>query len=957
MNAHAATFVVISADDGDATCDDTHCSLREAIKAANLNAGSDAISFAIPGSGVRTILPATALPIITGPVVINGYTQPGASPNTLADGDNAVLLIELDGIQVGGTDNGLFLTGGGSTVRGLVINHFGGDGIRLGGAGNNTIAGNFLGTIPSGLGDGANDDGIVVDDCSGNTIGGVAPADRNLISGNADDGVDIRGPLATGNVVVGNFIGTTVAGSASLGNADEGLQIRSSSNTIGGTAPGARNVISGNAHDGIHLQGADASGNVVVGNLFGLDPTGTADVANLLDGIFLDGASSNTIGGTSAAARNVISRNLGNGITIQDGSSNVIQGNFIGTDVTGTLDKGNHAHGIAVVQASGTKIGGSSFGARNVISANALNGVLIASGTGTIVEGNLIGTDANGEIRVPNFQNGVEIHAASNTVGGTSSGAGNVISGNFSDGIFIVDPGATGNLIAGNLIGVDAAGTAPLPNGIGLDSGVVIDHASGNTVGGTTPDARNVISGNDGNGVRLVSASTNIIAGNFIGTDISGTVALGNSLSGVTLVEPDTVSTGNVIGGTTAAANVISGNGQDGIEIFAGTGNLVQHNFIGTDATGTGAIGNTLDGVEIAGGSGNTIGGADSGNRISFNGRDGVRATGGTGNAIESNAISANTGLGIDLNGDGVTSNDVGDADLGPNDFQNFPELTSVSSDATSTTIAGSLHSNARRRVTLEFFANAACDSSGSGEGQTLLGSTIVTTPSAGLVTFTVALSGAVPVGQANITATATDADGGTSEFSSCAPVAPGTPPPGVHDMAVVALSAPKHVKLTARAPMATKQIKVVVQNRSQHSETIGSAAVLDDLVNVTVDSLAGCADPTPTLVPPKKFPIVLKSKKTLAVKFTVTFACANDPAKTTRTGAHDDYRDVAVVNHAALDAVADTHPADDVCPHAVPPPFEIDVNPDHTIRDKGCGAKKADKTFGADVLTDVEVK
>jgi len=175
--------------------------------------------------------------------------------------------------------------------------------------------------------------------------------------------------------------------------------------------------------------------------------------------------------------------------------------------------------------------------------------------------------------------------------------------------------------------------------------------------------------------------------------------------------------------------------------------------------------------------------------------------------------------------------------------------------------------------------------------------------------------------------------------------------------MAVVALSAPRRVKLTARAPTVTKKIKVVVQNRSQHSETIGNAAVLDDLVGVTLDSLAGCTDPTATLVPPKKFPILLKSKKKLTVKFTVTFACANDPAKTTRTGAHDDYRDVAVVNHAAFDLVADTHPADDVCPHSVAPPFEIDVNPDHTIKDKGCGAKKPDKTFGAAVLTDVEVK
>lgn len=358
------------------------------------------------------------------------------------------------------------------------------------------------------------------------------------------------------------------------------------------------------------------------------------------------------------------------------------------------------------------------------------------------------------------------------------------------------------------------------------------------------------------------------------------------------------------------------------------------------------------DGIHLEGAGNNTI----TGNRITLNGRDGVRVMEGTGNAIVSNAIFDNAGLGIDLAGDGVTPNDADDADHGANDLQNFPELSSVwgrsfsvgLGGGTFLTIAGSLHTNAHKRVTLEFFA---CDSSGSGEGKTRLGSTIVTTPSAGLVTFTGVILTHWP---GSITATSTDSDGNTSEFSSCVPVALGGNAPQFHNMAVVALSAPKDVKLSTRAPTATRTVKVVGQNRSPHSETIANAAVLADLVNVTVDSLAGCADPTPTLVPPKKFPIVLKSKQKLVVRFTVPFACANDPAKTRRTAAHDDYRDTAVVNHAALDGVADSHPGDDVCPRDTTslnftPPSFLNLDPLQLL-DKGCGVKKA-------VLTDVEVQ
>src|SRR5215217_5946840 len=190
----AKTITVTGA--GDAVSVDGLVTLREALTAANTNApsgdapkgdvGSDTIAFNINGGGVKTINLQSQLPTITEPVTINGYTQPGASPNTLAVGDNAVLLIELNGAGAGASASGLVVTGGDSKITGLVINRFGTVGISLEMKGDNVVAGNFIGTNASG--DAAfpapnNVRGIYLDS-SGNTIGGATAAARNIISGN-----------------------------------------------------------------------------------------------------------------------------------------------------------------------------------------------------------------------------------------------------------------------------------------------------------------------------------------------------------------------------------------------------------------------------------------------------------------------------------------------------------------------------------------------------------------------------------------------------------------------------------------------------------------------------------------------------------------------------------------------------------------------------------------------------
>jgi titin len=270
--------------------------------------------------------------------------------------------------------------------------------------------------------------------------------------------------------------------------------------------------------------------------------------------------------------------------------------------------------------------------------------------------------------------------------------------------------------------------------------------------------AGNLISGNTFDGIALFG-SGNLVQGDLIGTDITGTQALGNGHDGVFV---GTGANTNTIGGTVAGAgNLIAANGGSGVVISAITGvliqsNLIEGNFIGTDASGTINLGNAADGVTIQGAdaSNNTIGGtaAGAGNTIAFNGHDGVLVDTGTGNAVLSDLIFANGNLGIELINNG-------------NNNQAAPMLTAAISDGTNTVIQGVLQSTPNTTFTVQLFADASADPSGLAEGQQLLGTVTVTTDASGFAAFTVTVPEAVPAGQV-ITATATDADNNTSEFS-----------------------------------------------------------------------------------------------------------------------------------------------------------------------------------------------
>ncbi|HZM87895.1 MAG TPA: HYR domain-containing protein [Blastocatellia bacterium] len=417
-------------------------------------------------------------------------------------------------------------------------------------------------------------------------------------------------------------------------------------------------------------------------------------------------------------------------------------------------------------------------------------GIRLQNFGGNIVEGNYIGTNLNGNAALPNGR-GIFINLTpDNQIGGTTAAARNVISGNTGNGVDIQGTTALGNTVQGNFIGTNAAGTAGLGNG---GFGISVQLQAIATIGGTNAGAGNVISAN-GIGIGFGAAAGSLVQGNFIGTDVNGVGDLGNNQMGVQVT---TVSPNNTFGGTTVAArNIVSGNNINGFQIRqTGTdGNIVQGNFIGTQANGVSPLGNGLNGVSIENSANNnSVGGPSvgAGNVIAFNGRNGVAISGGTGNLIGANSIFSNTRLGIDLNDDIlVTPNDNCDSDLGANQLQNFPVLTSASSSGGNTTIVGTLNSASLTTFTIEFFSSSACDPSGNGEGQSFIGATTVPTSNSCVASINATFPVAVPAGSV-ITATATDPLNNTSEFSQCFTVAGGGP---VSDLQITKSDSPDPV-------------------------------------------------------------------------------------------------------------------------------------------------------------------
>ncbi len=638
---------------------------------------------------------------VSGTIILTGNLPSITDPVWLDGPGSSLLTIDaatnscLEGLVVQGS------TASGTRIENLAISGGTGHGIAVIDASSTVIQGNAIGAVRGGLVAGST--GILLDGtASAATVGGSGAGEGNVIGGQSY--AAIVSSDSGGDQIIGNIVGLMEDGSTAAGNAGYGILIYSSSCTA------RDNVVSAFPNAAALTVFSAAGGATIAGNLIGTDVSGTVGRGSL-HGI-VSTASGVTIGGTSPADGNVISSNSIYGVMVNGGAGVVIEGNTIGLDTTGTAPLPNSTG----IQLTAPATVGGTGDAGNVISGNYVNVGSTAGAASSIIQGNLIGLNRPGTAAIPGSAVGISANAAM-TIGGTGTGEGNVISGN-GDGISL---NASGVVIEGNLIGTDVTGTAALGNQYGvrvpnLGGGTTI---SGSTIGGNTAAAGNVISGN-GWGIQFeISSAGTVVEGNWIGVALDGTTALPNTSGGVHLL---LASSGNVVGGSTpSVGNRIENNGGFGLLIEASSATLIQNNTIRN------------------------------------NGADGVAIVGGTGNAILENSIAGNGDLGIDLENDGVTPNDLQDPDGGSNNRQNFPLITSV----TATGVSGVLNSTPARSFEIQIFESP----SGDAEGATLLGSTTVTTDGTGNATFSLVAS---PTPLAAITATATDqTTDDTSEFSA----------------------------------------------------------------------------------------------------------------------------------------------------------------------------------------------
>jgi parallel beta-helix repeat protein len=449
------------------------------------------------------------------------------------------------------------------------------------------------------------------------------------------------------------------------------------------------------------------------------------------------------IQGNGVEVRGLVIRDtLGDGIVVQ-GSDSVIAGNYLGLNAAGVVANPNAFHGVHVSAGTNNRVGGPAVEDRNVIASNPAGEVFVFAGANTQrIEGNYLGTDETGDVAIGGG-GGVELESAFNTV--------------------------EDNLIASELAGVHIEGNNNTVRGNKVGTGVDGDTALGNFEGiNVFGGDQNVIddnlaSGNLFSGVQLVAdggnpAVGNTVQDNQIGTNAAGSAALPNG-TGVTI---------NASNGNTFTGNVIAGNSSDGVLILdVDTANApdADDNRLEENKIGMPGLGNGGSGVRIDGGDQNHVG--DPGNTITDNGVDGVTVVAGVGNAIRKNSILDNGALGIDLGANGPTPNDPLDADIGPNQLQNDPEITAASG----VQFDWQLESAPLTSYRLDFFVSGACDPAGSGEGETFLDSIQVNTNANGFVNGQTVTAIAAGVGK-QVTMTATKLQGAasrsTSEFSPC---------------------------------------------------------------------------------------------------------------------------------------------------------------------------------------------
>ena len=449
--------------------------------------------------------------------------------------------------------------------------------------------------------------------------------------------------------------------------------------------------------------------------------------------------------------------NCTKGMQIYNSPNCRVSGCYIGTNATATSAAANDIGLEFIAGSDYAVIGGDTPAERNIISGNQHIGIRLLDVTGCTVSGNYIGTDRTGTSAIPNYDGMSMEGAVTNcTIGGTTAGERNLISGNTDYGLPLFGVGATGNVIIGNYIGTDATGTAA----IGNTYGVLFDDGSfGNRVGGDTPAERNVISGNVGYGVFFYNNGTNsnILKNNYIGIDCTGMSAVPNT-AGIII---DGISYQNMMDG-----NIISGNLQVGIgiNITGSDGNVVVRNRIGVNAAGN-PLPNGMDGIRISQGPENTVigGTPEEGNIIAHNGGCGVYITNDDckHHLISCNSFYENGSLAIDLFEPGVNPNDAGDGDDGANGRLNYPVITSVTWSDAQLQVVGILDTENPATCEVQLY-RAAVDPWGHGEGRDYLMSV---TPAAD-GSWSASLSNTASTDY--ITALTIDGERNTSEFSRC---------------------------------------------------------------------------------------------------------------------------------------------------------------------------------------------
>lgn len=598
-------------------------SLQDAISQANSNSGADDIVFdnALIGSTIS----------IDGVLLITGTNGDATSIDGDIDGDgDPDITIEPSGSNY----NGIEIESSNCVISGLHIQGFSSAsyaGIFIDGGDGNEIYGNYLGTDNTGNGSGtANHSGIYINNGATGTIIGDGTSNGMNIIGNNSFGIRIAG-ASDNTIISGNHIGIGLDGDTDVGNSrgidvfstdgtqigvsgdvvniisnnSEGIRINGGNNTIiynnyigvdvtgvldrgnggagvyflngcdggqvGNTTTSTRNVIAGNSGHGVHIE--DSDNITILNNLIGLGSNGDAALGNN-HGVRTEGTSSNTqIGNGTAAGRNIISANS-TGINVGAGPT-YIHGNYIGTDETGLVDRGNGVAGVSLTGGSG-EVGGTTPGEGNIISGNSF-GIGVSIG-GFSIMGNYIGTNASGTAAIPNDNQGIRLGVGTGTnIGdGTSNGA-NLISGNSLEGIIVFNASVTGNTIRGNLIGVQADGVTPLGNN---DHGIRIDSdASSNTIWENVIANNGDATGEVGISVDGSSTTGNLLTGNLIYDNFDGGISLSGSAHG-SIAAPVISSTldGDIEGTSISGAT---------IEVYADAGSQGEQ-FLGTTtASGT----------------------------------------------------------------------------------------------------------------------------------------------------------------------------------------------------------------------------------------------------------------------------------------------------------------------------------------------------------------------------------